>query len=351
MTQGSAAISTNAPDTPSVVLGIETSCDETAASIVVDGHDVRSNVIATQFDLHAEFGGVVPEIAGRAHERRIVPVIRAALDEAGMSAGDVDAVAATVGPGLIGSLLVGVASAKALALSWDVPFVGVNHLEAHFEAALLDDPALEPPVVILLVSGGHTMLVSMDAERRFRLLGRTVDDAAGEAFDKVARFMDLGHPGGPVIDRLAAQGDPTAHAFPRAMMRDGLDFSFSGLKTAVINHVRADPDGSVEDVAASFQAAVVDVLVTKTRRAAEQIGANGMCLAGGVAANSQLRRALAEAGEQDGRSVLLPDRSMCTDNAAMVAAAGWYRLATVGDDPLDGGVNPRLAVSFVDDED
>lgn len=334
--------------TARVVLGIESSCDETAAAVVVDGHEVRSNIIATQFDLHAEFGGVVPEIAGRAHERRIVPVVRAALDEADVVPGEIDAIAATVGPGLIGSLLVGVAAAKALALAWNVPFVGVNHLEAHFEAALLDDPDLEPPVLILLVSGGHTMLVAMDGDRRYRLMGRTLDDAAGEAFDKVARYMELGHPGGPVIDRLAADGDPTAFAFPRAMMREGLDFSFSGLKTAVINHVRANPDGPIEDVAASFQAAVVDVLVAKARRAADEIGANGICLAGGVAANSGLRAALTSACEMDGRSALLPDRAMCTDNAAMVAAAGWFRLATWGPDGLDAGVDPRLAVDFVD---
>jgi len=331
------------------ILGIETSCDETAAAVVIGGRDIRSNIIATQIDLHAEFGGVVPEIAGRAHEQHITATVAAALDEARVSAAEIDAVAATVGPGLIGSLLVGVSAAKALALVWDVPFIGVNHLEAHFEAALLEDPTLDPPLLIILVSGGHTMLVAMDATRRFQLLGRTLDDAAGEAFDKVARYLELDFPGGPVIDRLAKSGDPTAVKFPRPMLRDGLDFSFSGVKTSVINHVRANPDYDVNDIAASFQAAVVDVLVTKARRAADQIGANGICLAGGVAANSALRAAVTEAGAADGRRVLLPRLDLCTDNAAMVAASGWWRLRSSGPDKLDAGADPRLKVNFVDD--
>ncbi len=334
---------------PSVILGIESSCDETAAAIVIDGRDVRSNVISSQIDLHAEFGGVVPEIAGRAHEQQIVGVVRSALAEAHMTAADVDAVAVTVGPGLIGSLLVGVSAAKALALVWDVPFVGIHHLEAHFEAALLEDPTLEPPLLIVLVSGGHTMLVAMDGDRRYQLLGRTVDDAAGEAFDKVARYLELGYPGGPIIDRMAAIGDPTAIAFPRPMLRDGLDFSFSGVKTSVINHVRAHPGGDLNDIAASFQAAVVDVLVTKARRAADHIGARGICLAGGVAANSGLRAAISQACEADGRRALLPRRDLCTDNAAMVAAAGWWRLAKHGPDGLDTSADPRQQVDFVDD--
>ncbi len=331
------------------ILGIETSCDETAAAVVIGGRDIRSNIIASQIDLHAEFGGVVPEIAGRAHEQHITATVAAALDEAKVSAAEIDAVAATVGPGLIGSLLVGVSAAKALALVWDVPFVGVNHLEAHFEAALLEDPTLDPPLLIILVSGGHTMLVAMDAARRFQLLGRTLDDAAGEAFDKVARYLELDYPGGPVIDSLAKSGDPTAVNFPRPMLREGLDFSFSGVKTSVINHVRANPDYDVNDIAASFQAAVVEVLVTKARRAADQIGANGICLAGGVAANSALRAAVTKAGAADGRRVLLPRLDLCTDNAAMVAASGWWRLRSSGPDKLDAGADPRLKVSFVDD--
>ncbi len=258
---------------PITVLGIETSCDETAAACVRDGVDVLSSVVSSQIDLHARYGGVVPEIASRAHNELIIPVIARALVEAGVDGTRIDAVAATTGPGLIGALLVGVSAAKALALTWDVPFVSVNHLEAHLYAAFLEDPELTFPLVVLLVSGGHTMLVSMEDHGRYRLLGQTLDDAAGEAFDKVARFLGLGYPGGPAIDHEAMSGDPEAIAFPRSMLNDGLDFSFSGLKTSVVNHVRKHPDVSTADVAASFQAAVVDVLVTKARRAAQQVGA------------------------------------------------------------------------------
>ncbi len=271
-----------------LVLGIETSCDETAAACVRGGTDVLSSVVSSQVDLHAKYGGVVPEIASRAHNELIIPVVARAMVEAGVDGRRIDAVAATTGPGLIGALLVGVSAAKALALTWDVPFVSVNHLEAHLYAALLEDPHLELPMVVLLVSGGHTMLVLMEDHGRYRILGQTLDDAAGEAFDKVARFLGLGYPGGPAIDREAMDGDPEAVRFPRSMIDDGLDFSFSGLKTAVVNHVRANPDVSTPDVAASFQAAVVDVLVAK---AAGGGGDRGQALAigGGVAANSLLR--------------------------------------------------------------
>ena len=324
------------------VLGIETSCDETAAAVVVDGHEVLSSVVSSQVDLHARFGGVVPEIASRAHVELLTPVVARALVEAGIDDDHVDAVAATVGPGLIGALLVGVSAAKTLALVWDVPFVAVNHLEAHLYAALLEDPELELPVVVLLVSGGHTLLVLMEGHGRYRILGSTIDDAAGEAFDKVARYLGLGYPGGPAIDAIAMEGDPEAIAFPRAIMDDGYDFSFSGLKTSVVNHVRKHPEVATEDVAASFQEAVVDVLVTKARRAARDHGAKGLCLAGGVAANSQLRERLLDACVTDGLRGFLPSRSMCTDNAAMVAAAGWYRLQSDGPSPLDTGAYPNL---------
>ena len=330
-----------------VVLGIETSCDETAAAVVVGGTSVLSSVVSSQVDLHARFGGVVPEIASRAHVELLTPVVAEALVEAGTEPGDVDAVAATVGPGLVGSLLVGVSAAKALALVWGVPFVGVNHLEAHLFAALLEEPDLEPPLVVLLVSGGHTLLVDLRDLGRYRLLGATVDDAAGEAFDKVARFLGLGYPGGPVIDRLAMDGDPTAIDFPRAMRHDGYDFSFSGLKTAVINHVRRHPDVDTVDVAASFQQAVVDVLVEKTRRAARDVGARGLVLAGGVAANSQLREATLDACTEDGLRCFLPSRSMCTDNAAMVAAAGAWRLGHDGPTSLDAGADPNLRLPLL----
>lgn len=334
------------PDT--VVLGIETSCDETAAALVMGGTDVISSVISSQVDLHAEFGGVVPEIASRAHLELLNPVIARAIVEAGVDDRRIDAVACTVGPGLIGALLVGVSAAKALALAWDVPFVGVNHLEAHLYAALLDDPTIEFPVVVLLVSGGHTMLVEMRGHGEYRVLGRTIDDAAGEAFDKVARFLDLGYPGGPAIDAAALHGDPEAIAFPRAMLHDGLDFSFSGLKTAVVNTVRKQPDLSSEDIAASFQAAVVDVLVAKARRAAAAVGATGIVLGGGVAANSLLREEMLGACAADGRRGFVPSREMCTDNAAMIAAAGWYRLRADGPTPLDIGASPNLALSTLE---
>ncbi|MBW3642152.1 MAG: tRNA (adenosine(37)-N6)-threonylcarbamoyltransferase complex transferase subunit TsaD [Actinobacteria bacterium] len=330
-----------------VLLGIETSCDETAAAVVAGGLDVRSSVVSSQVDLHARFGGVVPEIASRAHVELLGPVVAEALVESGVEGDDIDAVAATVGPGLVGSLLVGLAAAKALALVWGVPFVGVNHLEAHLYAAFIDEPELEPPMVALLVSGGHTLLVAVEGHGRYRTLGSTIDDAAGEAFDKVARFLGLGYPGGPVIDRVALAGDPTAMDFPRAMLDQGYDFSFSGLKTAVVSHVRRHPDVATEDVAASFQQAVIDVLVAKTRKAAHDTGVSRVCVGGGVAANSLLRERLLDVCARDGLQCYLPSRSMCTDNAAMVAAAGWWRLQTDGPSPLDAGAQPNLRLPVV----
>ena len=329
-----------------VVLGIETSCDETAASLVMGGYDVLSSVVSTQVDLHAQYGGVVPEIASRAHLELLNPVMARAIVEAGIDESSIDAIAATVGPGLIGALLVGVSAAKALALAWNKPFVGVNHMEAHLYAAFLEDPTLELPLVVLLVSGGHTMLIEMRGHGEYRLLGQTIDDAAGEAFDKVARFLGLGYPGGPAVDRVAVNGDPKAINFPRAMLHDGLNFSFSGLKTAVINYVRANPKVATEDVAASFQAAVVDVLVAKARRAAREVGAKGLVLGGGVAANSLLREEFLGACAAEGIRGFLPSRSMCTDNAAMIASAGWHRLGSDGPTPLDAGAYPNLRLQF-----
>ncbi|MEX1104984.1 MAG: tRNA (adenosine(37)-N6)-threonylcarbamoyltransferase complex transferase subunit TsaD [Ilumatobacteraceae bacterium] len=334
-------------DENTLVLGIETSCDETAAALVLGGFDVASSVVSTQIDLHAEFGGVVPEIASRAHLESLNPIVARAIVEAGVSEQRIDAVACTIGPGLIGALLVGVAAAKSFALAWDVPFIGVHHHEAHLYAAFLEDPLLEFPLVVLLVSGGHTMLVEMQGHGQYRLLGQTIDDAAGEAFDKVARFLGLGYPGGPAIDREAESGDPTAIAFPRAMLHDNLDFSFSGLKTSVMNHVRKHPDVSSADVAASFQAAVVDVLVAKALRAARAVGAKGLVLGGGVAANSLLRERFLDACAADGLRAFLPSRAMCTDNAAMIAAAGWYRLRSDGPTPLDCGAYPNLRLPWM----
>ncbi|MFB0901589.1 MAG: tRNA (adenosine(37)-N6)-threonylcarbamoyltransferase complex transferase subunit TsaD [Acidimicrobiales bacterium] len=329
------------------ILGIETSCDETAASVVVDGKTILSSVVSSQIDLHARFGGVVPEIASRAHTELITPVVAQSLVEAGRTGKELTAVAATYGPGLVGSLLVGVSAAKALALTWGIPFIGVNHLEGHLYAGLLEEPDLEFPLVVLLVSGGHTMLIEMQGHGMYRLIGQTVDDAAGEAFDKVARYLDLGYPGGPVIDQLATQGDPTAIKFPRPMINDGYDFSFSGLKTAVINHVRKNPNVSAEDVSASFQAAVVDVLLAKAKRAAEEVGATAICLAGGVAANSELRERTKDYAVQSGVRAYVPSRSMCTDNAAMIATAAWWRLNADGPSGLDLGAKPNLKLNWI----
>ena len=339
-----------------VVLGIETSCDETAVAVVERAAVVRSSVVSSQVEQHARFGGVVPEIAGRAHVQELVPVLAEALATAGVEGPDVEVVAATTGPGLVGSLLVGVSAAKALSLVWGVPFVSVNHLEAHLYASFLEEPDLELPLVVLLVSGGHTMLVLMEDHGRYRLLGSTLDDAAGEAFDKVARYLGLGYPGGPAIDALAAGGDGSAFDYPRSMVQENPDtlpddrryaFSFSGLKTAVVNHVRHDPDSPTADVAASFQEAVVDALVTKARWAVEATGARGACLGGGVAANSLLRERFLDMCIGTGVRAFLPSRSMCTDNAAMVAAAGWWRFRSDGPSPLDTGADPNQSLPLL----
>ena len=330
-----------------VILALETSCDETAASVVMGGNDVLSSIVSSQIEIHARFGGVVPEVASRAHMEALIPVMQSAITEAGILPSRIDAVAATAGPGLIGALLVGVSAAKSLALVWDKPFIGVNHLEAHLYAGLLDDPTLEFPLVVLLVSGGHTMIIEMRGHGDYTVLGRTIDDAAGEAYDKVARYLDLGYPGGPVIDRIASQGDAEAIDFPRAMEHDGLNVSFSGLKTSVINYVKKNPDIANVDVAASFQAAVVDVLCTKTIRAAQQIGAKGIVLGGGVSANSLLRAQMSERGAAAGFKVALPSRAMCTDNAAMIAAAAWHRLGADGPSSLSCGAYPNLKLDAV----
>jgi N6-L-threonylcarbamoyladenine synthase len=324
------------------ILAIETSCDETAAAVVDDGRVICSSVVATQADLHARFGGVVPEIASRAHVELVGDVIEEALVEAGVTLADLDAVAAVHGPGLAGALLVGVSAAKALSLATGLPYVGVHHHEAHMYAALLEDPNLEPPLLTLVVSGGHTLLVAMDDHGKFRVLGQTVDDAAGEAFDKVARFLGLGYPGGPAIDRLAREGDPNAIAFPRPMRGDGHDFSFSGLKTAVVQYVRKHPEAETADVAASFQAAIVDVLVDKLLGAADEYGIATVVIGGGVAANSALRARMATVAEETGLRVVVPPIALCTDNAAMVGAVAAYRLASDGPTSLDGAVVPNL---------
>jgi N6-L-threonylcarbamoyladenine synthase len=330
------------------ILAIETSCDETAAAVVTDASQVLSSVVSSQIDLHARFGGVVPEIAGRAHVELLEPVVAEALERAQRSTTDprISAVAVTRGPGLVGSLLVGLSGAKAMALAWGVPLVGVNHLEGHLFAAQLEAEPVGHPHVTLLVSGGHTMLIGVDAPGRYRMLGSTIDDAAGEAYDKVARYLGLGYPGGPAIDALAAEGDPTAIRFPRAMAGDSLDFSFSGIKTSVVRCVQREPDWPVADVAASFQAAVVEVLVTKAMRAVELIDARALVLGGGVAANSSLRAEATRAADEAGVRCALPSMAMCTDNAAMIGAAGWHRLGAFGGSGLELGADPSLALEL-----
>jgi N6-L-threonylcarbamoyladenine synthase len=335
------------------VLAIETSCDETAAAVVEDGRRPLSSVVSSQTEVHAHFGGVVPEIASRAHLELLGPVVAEAMSRAGTKPSELSAVAATIGPGLVGSLLVGASAAKGYAWSWGLPFVGVNHLEGHLHAAFLEDPALSMPTVVLLVSGGHTMLICMRHSHsrpggvEYALLGQTIDDAAGEAFDKVARFLGLGYPGGPAIDKLAREGSPDAIAFPRGLAGQGYDFSFSGLKTSVVRYVRANPATALADVAASFQEAVVDVLVAKTRKAAGQLGAKAICIGGGVAANSALRERIERICGQDGRAAFIPSRAMCTDNAAMIGATAWYRLRADGPTPLDAAVDPNLKLNLV----
>jgi tRNA N6-adenosine threonylcarbamoyltransferase len=328
------------------VLGIETSCDETGVA-VVDDDAVLVNLIASQVRLHERFGGVVPELASREHVQALTPLLDEALAVAGLGFGDLDGVAVTAGPGLVGALLVGIAAAKSVALATSAPLIGVNHLEGHILANAVEHGTELAPAVCLVVSGGHTMLVHMPEPHRYEILGQTVDDAAGEAFDKVARFLGLGFPGGPAIDKLAREGDPNAIRFPRAMADSGdYDFSLSGLKTAVLRHVRAERDAGREvdpaDLAASFQEAIVDVQVTKTLRAAADRGVETILLGGGVVANSRLRERIDKAGAEAGLRVLIPSMDLCTDNGAMIALAGSWRLKRGEHSALDIGADPSM---------
>jgi len=322
-----------------LVLAIESSCDETAAAVVRDGRQVLSNVIASQVDVHAKYGGVVPELAARKHLEAISIVVDEALTRAGVTLDDIEGLTVTRGPGLVGALLVGLSLAKAVAFARDLPLVGVHHIEGHILAPLLEHPVAFP-YLALAVSGGHTHLYRVDGVGRYRTLGRTLDDAAGEAFDKVAKLLGLGYPGGVRIDHLAAQGNPQAIDFPRPLLhKHHLDFSFSGIKTAVLNYVkgRSEPlsEAALPDLAASFQAAVVEVLVKKTLRAAEEEGLERIVVAGGVACNSGLRREMNALGASYGKRVFFPSPLLCADNAAMLAVAGDFYLEAGRRDPLD----------------
>lgn len=321
------------------ILGIETSCDETAAAIVCNGREVKSSVVASQVELHEKYGGVVPEIASRAHIEQIYPVIAEAIEQAGVAKDEIDAVAVANQPGLTIALVVGVTAAKALSFAWQKPLIAINHLHAHLQAAMLADEELELPAVALVVSGGHTSLYDCESKLELNLLGSTIDDAAGEAFDKVANILKLGYPGGPKIEKTAQNGDPKAIKFPRSMLaRDSLDFSFSGIKTAVLYHCQGqDMKGQnrvdsmtktqIADIAASFQAAVIDVLVKKTQRAIDRIHAKTVLLGGGVAANTALRNALADMCRtaKPPKKLLVAPKQYCTDNAVMVASLAYYK--------------------------
>lgn len=330
-----------------VILGIETSCDETSAAVVRNGTEILSNVVSSQTDLHSKYGGVVPEIASRKHVEMILPVIDKALCDAEIKKDSLDAVGVTYGPGLAGALLVGISAAKAISFALDIPLVGVNHIEGHICANYLQKPTLEPPFVCLVVSGGHSHIIKINEYGRYHVLGRTRDDAAGEAFDKTARVMGLGYPGGPMIDRASLQGNPDAVEFPRTYFDDGsLDFSFSGIKTSVINYInmmeRKGIKWSKQDVAASFQRAVVDVLANNTIAAARKTGIRTVALAGGVAANSELRRSLEDEARRNGFNTVFPDVLLCTDNAAMIACAAYHHYSHGDITSLELNAEPGL---------
>ena len=330
-----------------LILGIESSCDETAASVVKNGRTVLSNVISSQIELHKLYGGVVPEIASRKHIEKINQVIREALEKAGVTLDDLDAVAVTYGPGLVGALLVGVAEAKAISYARNLPLVGVHHIEGHISANYIEHPKLEPPFACLVVSGGHTHLVVVRDYGKYEILGKTRDDAAGEAFDKVARAIGLGYPGGPKIDKLAKKGNPAAIPFPKAYVAASpYDFSFSGLKSAVLNYLNGckmkNQPIIEEDVAASFQKAVIDVLVEHSMRAIDEYGFDKFAIAGGVASNSALREAMAAACREKSVAFYHPSPIFCTDNAAMIGVAGYYEYMAGTRHGLDLNAVPNL---------
>lgn len=345
-----------------IVLGIESSCDETAAAVVADGRRIISSVISSQISVHKSFGGVVPEIASREHLNRIVPVVEEAFARAAITAQEIDGIAVTTGPGLVGSLLVGVSYAKAVAFALDKPFVGVNHIEGHVYSVVFENPPIEFPALALIVSGGHTNLFYVPAEGRYKIISRTRDDAAGEAFDKVAKMMGLGYPGGAIIERLASEGDARAIKFNVAQMSDGrLDFSFSGLKTAVAKFIREhdlqplekdeSPPPIVKDLAASFQATVIRSLVETTRKQAAQYNPKTLIVAGGVACNKALRAAAQSLTNERNIKLYLPSAHLSTDNAAMIAAAGTAKLASGLRDNLDLNADVTLRLQNFESED
>ncbi|MDD6056731.1 MAG: tRNA (adenosine(37)-N6)-threonylcarbamoyltransferase complex transferase subunit TsaD [Clostridiales bacterium] len=329
------------------ILAIETSCDETAAAVVVDGYKVRSNVISSQIALHTVYGGVVPEIASRKHIEKVNQVIEQALAEAEVTLDEIDAIGVTYGPGLVGALLVGVAEAKAISYAKNIPLVGVHHIEGHICANYIENPELKPPFLCLVVSGGHTHLVRVEAYGRYEILGRTRDDAAGEAFDKVARAIGLGYPGGPKIEAAAREGNPHAVEFPRAKIEgEPYDFSFSGLKSAVLNYLNMSKMKGMDvvqaDIAASFQKAVTDVLIGNSIRAMEAFGSKRFAIAGGVASNGALREGIREACEQRGIAFYHPSPVFCTDNAAMIGVAAYYAYRNGERAGLDLNAVPNL---------
>lgn len=329
------------------ILAIESSCDETAASVVVNGRKVLSNVIASQINIHEKFGGVVPEVASRKHIESISPVVKEAVDEANLNFEDIDAVAVTYGPGLVGALLVGLQYAKGLAYSLNKPLIGVNHIEGHICANFIEHTDLEPPFICLVVSGGHTFIVHMKDYGEFEVLGQTRDDAAGEAFDKIARAIGLGYPGGPKIDKISKEGNPNAIKFPRAKFdTDCLDFSFSGVKSAVLNYLNKmnmkNEEINKADVAASFQNAVVGVLVDNAVKACKLKKVDKIAIAGGVAANSCLRETMIKEGEKNGINILFPPIKLCTDNAAMIGSAAYFEYLKGNEAPLNLNAIPNL---------
>jgi len=332
-----------------LTLGIETSCDETSVAVVKDGREVLSNIIYSQIDIHKKFGGVVPEVASRKHVEIISLIMKEALDKANVLLDDINLIAATYGPGLVGALLVGLSFAKGLSFSTKKPFIGVNHIEGHICANYIEHKDLEPPFLCLVVSGGHTHLVYVKGYDSYEILGKTRDDAAGEAFDKIARALDLGYPGGPLIDRLAKEGNEDAIDFPRAYLEeDSFDFSFSGLKSAVLNYLNKMKMQGIEvkkeDVAASFQKSVVEVLSNKTIWAAKKINVNKIALAGGVAANSRLRKELENLSKKNGFKLYYPSNILCTDNAAMIASSGYFSYKSGRQSQLSLNAFPNLKI-------